>query len=294
MKMVKGILAAVFAVSLLSACGNNNNNNASPAPSSAAPSTAVESSAPEATGTLAEIKKRGVLIVGSSNDAPFSYIDTKTKEYTGIDAEIIKEIAKRLGIEKVEMKTVKFENLLIELNNKTIDIVADAMYIKDERKKVADFTNVWYQDGDALIVRSDSTIAGLDDLSDKVVGAVKGTTFLEYLEKLKTEGKIKDIIIFNSQAEGLLGLNTNKMDAFVTDGGVAAYSIKSDSVLDLKIVETYEPQFNGQIGAAVRKGDTEFLDAVNAELDKLKEEKFTLEVLKKYNLNENNYVPAGQ
>jgi len=293
MKWGKSIIAAILLIGLLAGCGSaKNNTSSSPSPSASSGGAATES--PAETGTLAEIKKRGVLIVGSSNDAPFSYIDTRTGEYTGIDGEIIKEIAKRLGIEKVEMKTVKFENLLVELNNKNIDIVADAMYIKDERKKVANFTNVWYQDGDALIVREDSTIAGLEDLSDKVVGAVKGTVFLEYLEQLKAEKKIKDIIIFNSQAEGLLGLNTHKMDALVTDGGVAAYSIQSDSSLKLKIVTTYKPQFNGQIGAAVRKEDNDLLEAVNRELDKLKDEGFVLEVLKKYNLNENNFVPSGQ
>jgi polar amino acid transport system substrate-binding protein len=108
--------------------------------------------------TLAQAKENGVLVVGSSNDTPFAYIDKDTKQFTGIDAEIIKEVAKRLGIPKVEMKEVKFENLLVELNNKNIDIVTDGMYIKPERQKIANFTDVWYKEGEALNVRKGSTI----------------------------------------------------------------------------------------------------------------------------------------
>eukprot|EP00831_Metopus_contortus_P048062 TRINITY_DN39016_c0_g1_i1.p3 TRINITY_DN39016_c0_g1~~TRINITY_DN39016_c0_g1_i1.p3 ORF type:complete len:104 (-),score=21.73 TRINITY_DN39016_c0_g1_i1:7-318(-) len=52
------------------------------------------------------IKEKGVLTVASSNDIPFSYIDPKTNEFTGIDADIVKEIAKYLGVPKIEMKKV--------------------------------------------------------------------------------------------------------------------------------------------------------------------------------------------
>ena len=53
---------------------------------------------------LEAIKEKGVLTVASSNDVPFAYIDPKTKEFTGIDAEIMQEVAKQLGINKVEMR----------------------------------------------------------------------------------------------------------------------------------------------------------------------------------------------
>ncbi|WP_141430507.1 ABC transporter substrate-binding protein [Bacillus sp. 03113] len=248
----------------------------------------------QASNTLEEAKKKGVLVVGSSNDAPFAFIDKDTKEFSGIDAEIITEIAKRLGIPKVEMKEVKFENLLLELNNKNIDMVTDAMYIKPEREKIANFTNIWYTEGEALVVSKNSSIKGIDDLKDKVVGGQKGTAFLEFAQKLQKEGKIKEVTVFGSQAELLLAVNTNKIDACITDSAVAGYSITKDQSLNLKLVSPYKAEAAGNIGAAVRKNDTELLEAVNKELDKLKEEGFILEVLKKYGLNEDNFVSAGK
>lgn len=274
--------AATLSLGLLvTGCGQGSSGTSAPAASSGGTS-----------GTLEAAKQKGVLVVGSSNDTPFAFIDKDSKQFTGIDAEIIGEIAKRLGIPKVEMKEVKFENLLIELNNKNIDIVADGMYIKPEREKIANFTHPWYKQGEGLIVRKDSDIKGLDDLKDKVVGGQKGTTFLEFVQKLEKEGKIKEVKIFGSQAELLLAINTQKLDASITDSATAAYTIQHDPSLNLKLVSPYIPQFDGLTGAAVRKEDKAMLDAVNAELDKLKEEGFVLEVLKKYGLNEDNMVPV--
>ena len=234
------------------------------------------------------IKEKGVLTVISSNDVPFAYIDKDTKEFVGIDAEIIKEIAKRLGIEKVEMKQVKFENMLIELNKGEGDIVADAMYITEERKKIANFTDIWYIQGEGLIVLKDSELNSLEQLSDKVVGAQKGTTFQPFLEELKKDGKIKDLTVFGSQAELLLAVNTKKIDAAVTDSATAAYAIKNDPSLKIKLASPYKPHFDGSIGAAVRFEDQDLYDAVNAELQKLKDEGFILEVLEKYGLSADN------
>lgn len=248
----------------------------------------------EKKNTLEKVKEKGVLVVGSSNDAPFAYIDKDTKEFTGIDAEIIKEVAKRLGIEKVEMKEVKFENLLLELNNGNIDLVTDGMYRKPEREKIALFTDIWYQQGEALVVPKDSNIKGIDDLKGKSVGAQKGVTFLELAQNLQKEGKIGRVEIFGSSADLLLATNTGKIDATLTDGVVAAYSIKQDPSLSLKVVSPYKAQAVGKIAASARKEDKELIEAINQEIGKMKEDGSILKVLKKYGLNEDYVYEAKE
>ncbi|MDQ6600633.1 ABC transporter substrate-binding protein [Bacillus salipaludis] len=281
-RLTKMFLLTVLSIILLAGCGGQKSNgNADGSKNSSA-------------SALQRIKDKGVLVVASSNDVPFAYIDKDTKKFSGIDAEIITEVAKRLGIPKVEMKEVKFENLLLDLNNNNVDMVTDGMYIKPERQKIADFTNIWYTEGEALVVVKDSPIKGLDDLKDKVVGGQKGTAFLEFAQKLQKEGKIKEVKVFNSQSELLLAVNTNKIDACITDSAVAGYSITNDKTLNLKLVSPYKAEAAGNIGAAVRKSDKDLLDAVNKELDKMKEDGFILKTLKKYGLNEDNFVPAGK
>ncbi|AGK53475.1 substrate-binding periplasmic protein [Bacillus sp. 1NLA3E] len=280
-KIVSFIMIVTLISSLLAGCGSSSKTNSS-------------SATAEKKDTLETAKEKGVLVVGASNDAPFAFIDKDTKEFTGIDADIIKEVAKRLGIPKVEMREVKFENLLLELNNHNIDLVTDGMYRKPEREKIVQFTDIWYKQGEALIVPKDSSIKGINDLKDKVVGGQKGVTFLELAQDLEKQGKIGRVDIFGSSADLLLATNTGKIDATMTDGVVAAYSITKDPSLNLKIVTPYKAQATGKIASAARKEDKTLVEAINKELAELKKEGFILKVLKKYGLNEDYYVPTNE
>lgn len=282
---MKKIISFVMFITIISAalagCGSSTQTNSS-------------TQAAGQKDTLQAAKEKGVLVVGSSNDAPFSYIDKNTKEFSGIDAEIIKEAAKRIGIPKVEMKETKFENLLLELNNHRIDLVTDGMYKKPVREKIAQFTDIWYKEGEALVVPKNSTIKGIDDLKNKTVGAQKGVTFLDLAQKLQKEGKIGKVDIFGSSAELLLAVNTGKIDATLTDGVVAAYTIKKDPSLNVKIVSPYQAQASGNIAAAARKEDKTLVAAINKEIEQLKKDGFILKVLKKYGLNEDYYVSSAK
>lgn len=272
------ILAALF---IFAGCGSNNTEKSTD--SSSAQNTADGN-------TLDKIRKSGVLVVGSSNDAPFAYIDAKTNEFSGVDSDIIKEIARRLGVKKVEMKQIPFENLLISLDNGSVDMVTDAMYIKPERLQKALFTNIWYTEAEAVVVKKESDIKSKSDLKDKVIGGQKGMTFLELADKWKNDGIVKDVKVFNSQSELMMAVNTGKIDACVTDGIVAAYTLKQNSSLDLRILSPYEPEASGKIGAAVRFADKDLLDAVNTELGKMRNDGTLKKILEKYGLPESYMV----
>ncbi|KRL38156.1 substrate-binding periplasmic protein [Liquorilactobacillus uvarum] len=240
--------------------------------------------------TLQKIKKSGVLTVGSSNDAPFAYIDNKTKKFSGVDADIIKEIAKRMGVKKVEMKQVPFENLIVELNKGSIDMVTDAMYIRKDRLQKAAFTDVWYKEGEAVVIPKSSSVKSVADLSNKVIGAQKGTAFLDIAEKWKKEGKVKDVQIFGKQTDLMLAVNTGKVAACVTDGIVANYTLSKDPSLDLKILTPYKAEETGKIGAAVRSSDKSLLKEVNKQLNAMKKDGTLKKILTKYNLDDSYFV----
>lgn len=258
-----------------------------------APSAQAENPAPEGeavSDTLKKLREQGYITIGSSNDAPLSYVDIETGEYTGIDGEIFKEIMRRLDVPEVKMKQVPFESLLIELNNRSIDIVVDAMYIKPERQEIALFTNVWYTEGDCLLVPSKSEVKTLDDLKGKVVGAQKGTFFLEIANSWKEKGLIKDVTIMGSQSELMLAVNTGKVDACVTDSIIAGYTLTQDSSLDLKLAENYIPDSAGKIGAALRLDDKAFCAELNAVLDGMKLDGSLMKYLEMYGMNESAFV----
>ena len=276
-KLLILMVIVVSCVGIMVGCGAGASSN----------STSGDSKAKD---TLAAAKEKGVLTVASSNDAPFAFMDSKTNEFTGIDAEIIGEVAKRLGINKVEMKQVPFENLLVELNNNTVDMVTDGMYVKDERKKKALFTNIWYKEGEAIVLPKDSKITSKEDLKTAVIGGQKGTAFLETAQKWQKDGLVKDVTVFGSQSELMLAVNTGKVDACITDGMVAGYTLSQDSSLNLKILSPYKAESSGMIAAAVRKSDTTLADAVNQQIDEMKKDGTILKLLQKYGMNEDYFV----
>ena len=243
---------------------------------------------------LTKAKEKGYLLIGSSNDAPFSYTDVESKKLKGVDIEILKEICKRLGIPDLQMKVTDFSNLLVELNNKNVDMVADAMYVKDERLQIAAFTDKWYQEGEAVVIPESSTIKSKEDLKGKKIGAQPGTTFYETAQKWLDEGKIGGLEAYDNQATLMTAVNTGKVEAVVTDGIVAGYTLSSDSSLKLKLLSPYEAEASGQIGAAVRFEDKAFLEEVNGALNEMKADGTLLKILKDFGLTEDYFVGVDE
>lgn len=277
-KWVALCLSLVMMLVLVTGCGGAKSSGDTPAPASG------ESQ------LLTKIKKNGYILIGSSNDAPFSYEDINTKKLEGIDIEILREICKRLGIPDIKMKVIDFSNLLVELNNNSIDMVVDAMYVKDERLQIAAFTDKWYQEGEAVVVPAGSTIASKEDLKGKTLGAQPGTTFYETAEKWLKDGKIGKLEAYDNQATLMTAVNLGKVDAVVTDGIVAGYTLSSDSSLKLKLLSPYAAEASGKIGAAVRFADKAFLDEVNKCLNDMKKDGTLMNILKGYGLTEDYFV----
>ena len=239
---------------------------------------------------LKKIKEKGSILIGSSNDAPFFYMDVESGQLKGIDIEILKEICKRLGIGDIKMKEIDFSNLLVELNNNNVDMVVDGMYVKDERLQIAAFTDKWYQEGEAVVIPADSAIKSKEDLKGKTVGAQPGTAFYETAQKWLDEGKIGELLAYDNQATLMTAVNTGKVDAVVTDGIVAGFTLSADSSLKLKLLAPYEAEASGQIGAAVRFQDKDFLNEINKCLNEMKEDGTLTKILKSYGLTDDYFV----
>lgn len=291
-KLMAMVLMGTMMATLFTGCGSAQET---------ATSTTAGSTVTESTGTmeestdgesalLKEIKERGYINIATSNDAPFCYYDVDTNELKGLDVDILKEICNRLGIPEVRAQVTDFSNMLLELNNKNVDMVADAMYIKDERLEVALFTDVWYTESEAVTVKEDSPITSKEDLKDAVMGAQTGAAMYEMAQKWKDEGKIKDLVGYENQATLMTAVNTGKVDAVVTDGILSAYAIEQDSNLKLRLLTPYEAEAVGRIGAAIRFEDKDFLEEVNGALNSMKEDGTLMDILASYGLNEDYFI----
>ena len=91
---------------------------------------------------LDAIKASHTLTVGTSDDAPLSYINSKTHEGTGVLIDILREVLKREGIDaKLTVVAMPFASLIPSVQSGRIQLMGDAMYIRPARKQVMDFTD---------------------------------------------------------------------------------------------------------------------------------------------------------
>ena len=130
---------------------------------------------------------RGVLRVGVKNAVMgFGYEDPLTGEYSGMEIELAKALADRLGV-GVEFTPVTAATRTELLDSGDIDCVLATFTITDERKESWDFTTPYYTDHVTVLVEDSKGIKTLADLADATVGVSSGSTSAKSLVKAMIE-----------------------------------------------------------------------------------------------------------
>lgn len=279
-KLLSLLLTTALAATALTGCGGSSNNETASSDSGSSQeydNKYCENGEPST--MLTELRKKGVLTVGSSGDS-YAYIDQETGEFEGIDSVIIKEVAKRLGIEKVEMSLISFSELIINLNQNNIDMITDGMYENAERAEQIYYGNIWYTQGGMLVVAEDSKIDGQDtfDAKSTVVGYTEGTIWQGIVEQWQEDGLIKEARGTGDQSSSLTALQYGKIDAFLTDSTVMEDMLARtpEALKGLKFAENYtDPdEAVGRISPSVSFDNIAFMKEVNNVIEELREEGF--------------------
>jgi polar amino acid transport system substrate-binding protein len=208
--------------------------------------------------TLAEIKKKGVLVAGVKDSTPpFGYIDEKSRQIVGYDIDIINAIAKKLGV-KAEFKPVTSASRMPQLQEGHIDIIAATMTKNAERAKVIDFSHAYFLTGQKFITRK-GAVNSLKDLEGKRIGTAKGSTSEQNVKKALPTATV---LSFDDYPQALLALQQGKVQAVTTDEAILAGILsKSPNKAQLEIPNLQisdEPY-----GLGMRKGDKNLVDFVN-------------------------------
>ncbi|MDU0329228.1 transporter substrate-binding domain-containing protein [Paenibacillus sp. 3LSP] len=262
-------LSAVLLVVLaLTGCGSNNNGNNAP---SLAPSNNAAnggSSANADSNLLNEIKTAGVIKVGLMGTyAPYNFLN-ENKEIDGFDADIAKEVAKRLGV-KVEFAPQEFSGLIPSLQAGKIDAIISQVTITDERKQQIDFTQPYITNQVKIIVKEDNnSITKLEDFKGKNIGVGLGTNDESYLRNdvLPQVGNF-EIKTYDDVITSLQDLNAGRIDATINN----LYALKP--IVDkngYKIKAVGDAIKSDQAGIAIRKNNPEFLAALDQALTDMK------------------------
>ena len=256
----------VLALTALTACGGSASSTAASTASSAASGSAAASSEALSADVQA-IVDRGVLKVGVKNAVKgFSFQDTLTGEYTGLEDSLAEMIAEHLGVD-VEFTTVTAATRGELLDSGDIDCVLATFTITDERRKSWDFSTPYYTDYVSVLVEDASGIKELADLKDKVVGVSSGSTSARALvQEMIDEGIITgdgfDADTFNADTwkDGIsfrqyddypaisTALSAGEVDGFCVDKSILAiYKTDGRSYIDAE----FSPQ---EYGIATKKG----------------------------------------
>lgn len=220
-----------------------------------------------------DIKKAGKLVVYTeAGFAPYEFI--YNNEIVGVDVEIMKEVAKKLGV-KVEVSDVDFNTICASVKSGKADVGAAGITINDERKLSVDFSMPYSTTEQYIIVaENNDTIKTLEDLSGKKIGVQEGTTSDSAVNKLISDKVVTDTVVTGYKSPAIAAASVpNKIDAVVTDKLTAELIVKNNS--GLKTFKLVDKSGNPiaeieEYGIAVAKGNSELLAVINEVIQELK------------------------
>ena len=203
---------------------------------------------------------------------PYEYYDGE--EVVGIDVDIAQAIADKLGLE-LKIEDMEFDSIITAVQTGKADMGLAGMTVTDERKESVNFSDSYATGIQVVIVKADSDITSVDDLTGKKIGVQLATTGDIYSKDDFGEENVEE---YNAGADAVLALTQGKVDAVIIDNEPAKSFVEANE--GLKILDTeYVAE---DYAAALNKDNTELLEAVNGALAELKEDGTLQEIIDKY------------
>ncbi len=210
-----------------------------------------------------------VLRVGVRDDiAGFGYYNDIAEKYTGLEIDIAKELANRLGYSTVQFFVTTPETKEDMLIDDEVDCVVACYSITASREEIIDFSAPYYTDSSVVMVEQSSMFSNdIEDMKYCTFGVREGTNTGEQLvarlqEAGLTEGKVISVDSDNATyyydnfqikeyptyQETSDALERGDVDAFCGDGCITrAFSEDDRKIMDFQIDEQ-------EYGVATKKG----------------------------------------
>mgnify|MGYP002552374727 CR=1 FL=1 len=210
---------------------------------------------------------------------PYEFLDNATNTYVGIDMDILAAVAKDQNFQ-YEVKNEGFDASMGAVQAGQADGMIAGMTITDERKQTFDFSEPYFEDGQILVVKGDSSVQSLEDLKGKRIAVKTSTQGAAYAESVKDEYDL-ELVYYEDSPTMYTAIENGTDDACFEDRMVILYTIGSEN-LNLKTVgDVINP---GSYGFAVKKGtNAALLEMFNKGLANIRASGEYDEILAKYN-----------
>lgn len=226
--------------------------------------------------SLAEVKREGVLVVGTEGTyKPFTFHEDGTGELTGYDVEVVKAVADRLGVD-VKFEETQWDAIFAGLEAGRFDVIANQVSINDEREAQYDFSSPYTVSPGVVVVKDgDDSITSLEDLDGKTTAQ---SLTSNWYQLAKDHGANVEAVEGWAQAVTLL--EQGRVDATVNDKLTFLDHEKStgDTSLDIA-VETTDKAENA---FAFRKGSDSLVKAFDDALSELRADGTLAEISQEY------------
>ena len=248
-KLFCAALAAAMLMATMSGCGSSQNR-------------------------LEKILESGKLVLATSPDfAPLEFEDLSSGEaqYVGSDIELAKYIAEKLGVE-LEISAMDFSAVQAAIPSGQADIAISGFARTEERAQNMELStpfNITEDGGQTVLVAKGegANYTAAEDFSGLQIGAQNGS--LQYNLVSSQLPEDVEIVPVGSLNDGVLMLETGKIDALASDLSNAELLLEShDGIETTDFMFEYDSEGNV---AAVKKGETELIEAVNEIIEEVNE-----------------------
>ena len=203
---------------------------------------------------------------------PYEYYEGE--EIVGIDAEVGKAIADKLGL-NFTISDMEFDSIITAVSSGKADMGMAGMTVTPDREKNVDFSQTYATGVQSIIVPEGSDIASPDDLAGKKIGVQQGTTGDLYCTDDFGEEAMSR---YSKGTDAIMALTQGKIDCVVIDNAPAQKYVEANE--GLKILDTAYAEEDYAIAFA--KDNTALKDAVDAALGELIEDGTVQSIIDKY------------
>lgn len=206
------------------------------------------------TPTSRTARTNDVLVLVTTTDTrPYSYRDEETGEIVGIEIDIARAAAAKLGC-KLEIRKEKFPNLLTMVSAGEADMAASGITITEGRLQTVDFTVPYATEGGMFLYRAGEEMPTMIRAEKMRIGTMDASTYDFYLT---SHGL--DPVRYGSYVDAMDDIRAKRLDAMFFDScAVRIDAENSNGEFAASRLETRE-----NFGIAVRKGNTRLKKALD-------------------------------
>lgn len=173
------------------------------------------------------IRSRGRLVVGVAPDILlFGYVNPSTGHIEGFDVDMLKQVAEAIfgGTDDtidahISYVAITNPQRLSKIEDGSLDVVADTMTINCARRRLVDFSSVYYQAGQRILVSTDSPAQRIAALAGKRVCAAAGSTSID---NLAAQAPAVVRVGLPDNTDCLVAFQQGQVDAISTDDAILA------------------------------------------------------------------------